>query len=182
VDAVDGELVDLSREVRQALRVLSYVLRSGQRVAQPRLRGSLSSLRESNFERPDGVVLGRHFLSSLLSAGALAADPGSLPASFAIYRALDATIAQNQRKTRRLRRPVLGTGSGKSLGEQVADTMKLAADDVQTLVVPAAATIPRGGSRGDTGRADRVLDPLPRRAGHVTRSHPGGRTARQPRG
>ena len=67
----------------------------------------------------------------------LAADPAALHASFAIYRALDATIAQNQeRKTRRLTMPVLGIGGAKSLGEQVADTMKLAADDVQTLVVP----------------------------------------------
>ena len=69
--------------------------------------------------------------------GTLAADPVALHASFAIYRALDATIAQNQqRKTRRLTLPVLGIGGEKSLGGQVADTMKLAADDVQTLVVP----------------------------------------------
>ena len=32
--------------------------------------------------------------------------------------------------------PVLGIGGGHSLREQVADTMKLAADDVQTLVIP----------------------------------------------
>jgi len=69
----------------------------------------------------------------------LAADPAALHASFAIYRALDATIAQNQeRKTRRLTMPVLGIGGAKSLGEQVAATMKLAADDVQTLVIPGA--------------------------------------------
>ena len=69
--------------------------------------------------------------------GTLAADPAALHASFAIYRALDATIAQNQqRTTRRLRMPVLGIGGAKSLGDQVASTMKLAADDVQTLVIP----------------------------------------------
>ena len=73
----------------------------------------------------------RHYI------GTLAADPDALHASFAIYRALDVTIAQNQqRKTRRLTLPVLGIGGAKSLGEQVADTMKLAADDVQTLVIP----------------------------------------------
>ncbi len=78
---------------------------------------------------PDYAV--RHYV------GTLAADPGALHASFAIYRALDATIAQNQqRKTRRLTLPVLGIGGAKSLGEQVADTMKLAADDVQALVIP----------------------------------------------
>ena len=78
---------------------------------------------------PDYAV--RHYIDTL------AADPGALHASFAIYRALDATIAQNQqRKTRRLRIPVLGIGGAHSLREQVADTMKLAADDVQTLVIP----------------------------------------------
>ncbi|MGP0025864.1 MAG: alpha/beta fold hydrolase [Streptosporangiaceae bacterium] len=78
---------------------------------------------------PDYAV--RHYI------GTLAADPAALHASFAIYRALDATIAQNQkRKTRRLTMPVLGIGGEKSLGEQVAATMKLAADDVQTLAIP----------------------------------------------
>ena len=78
---------------------------------------------------PDYAV--RHYIDTL------AAGPDALHASFAIYRALDATIAQNQqRKTQRLRMPVLGIGGAMSLGELVADTMKLAADDVQTLVIP----------------------------------------------
>jgi pimeloyl-ACP methyl ester carboxylesterase len=76
----------------------------------------------------------RHYIDTL------AADPGALHASFAIYRALDATIAQNQqRTTRRLTLPVLAIGGAHSLGDQVADTMKLAADDVQTLVIPGCA-------------------------------------------
>ena len=80
---------------------------------------------------PDYAV--RHYVDTLT-------DPAALHASFAIYRALDATIAQNQqRKTRRLTLPVLGIGGGHSLREQVADTMKLAADDVQTLVIPGCA-------------------------------------------
>ena len=67
-------------------------------------------------------------------------DPEALHASFAIYRALDTTIAQNQqRKERRLTLPVLAIGGQYSLGEQIADTMKLAADDVQTLVIPGCA-------------------------------------------
>ena len=71
---------------------------------------------------------------------ALASSPEALHASFAIYRALDATIAQNQqRKERRLSVPVLAIGGAYSLGEQVAATMKLAADDVQTLVIPGCA-------------------------------------------
>jgi pimeloyl-ACP methyl ester carboxylesterase len=78
---------------------------------------------------PDYAV--RHYIDTL------AADPDALHASFAIYRALDATIAQNQqRTTRRLTLPVLGIGGAKSLGDQVADTMKLAAGDVQALVIP----------------------------------------------
>jgi len=78
---------------------------------------------------PDYAV--RHYIDTL------AASPEALHASFAIYRALDTTIAQNQeRKARRLTMPVLGIGGGHSLGTQVADTMKLAADDVQTLVIP----------------------------------------------
>jgi pimeloyl-ACP methyl ester carboxylesterase len=72
----------------------------------------------------------RHYIDTL-------ADPAALHASFAIYRALDATITQNQQRTaQRLALPVLGIGGEKSLREQVADTMKLAADDVQTLVIP----------------------------------------------
>jgi pimeloyl-ACP methyl ester carboxylesterase len=78
---------------------------------------------------PDHAV--RHYVDTF------AADPTALHASFAIYRSLDATIAQNQqRKTRRLTLPVLGIGGAKSLGDQVAATMKLAADDVQILVIP----------------------------------------------
>jgi len=84
---------------------------------------------------PDYAV--RHYV------GTLAASPDALHASFAIYRALDATIAQNQqRTTRRLALPVLGIGGEHSLRDQVADTMKLAADDVQTLVIPGCAHYP----------------------------------------
>jgi pimeloyl-ACP methyl ester carboxylesterase len=73
----------------------------------------------------------RHYVDTL------AADPAALHASFAMYRALDATIEQNQRrKASRLSLPVLGIGGEKSLRDQVANTMKLAADDVQTLIVP----------------------------------------------
>ena len=81
----------------------------------------------------------------------LAADPGALHASFAIYRALDVTIAQNQqRKSQRLTMPVLGIGGEHSLREQVADTMKLAAGDVQTLVVPGCGHHPPEEAPEDT--------------------------------
>jgi pimeloyl-ACP methyl ester carboxylesterase len=73
----------------------------------------------------------------------LAADPEALHASFAMYRALDTTIAQNaQRKSQQLTLPVLAIGGGHSLGQQVADTMKLGAEDVQSLVIPGCAHYP----------------------------------------
>jgi pimeloyl-ACP methyl ester carboxylesterase len=81
---------------------------------------------------PDYAV--RHYIDTL------AASRDALHASFEIYRALDATIAQNQqRMQRRLTLPILAIGGGHSLGDQVANTMKLAADDVQTLVIPGCA-------------------------------------------
>jgi pimeloyl-ACP methyl ester carboxylesterase len=64
-------------------------------------------------------------------------DPDALHGSFQLYRAFGATTAQNEeRKTRRLPMPVLAIGGAQSLGAMAADTMKLTADDVQTLVIP----------------------------------------------
>ncbi|GAA2304433.1 alpha/beta hydrolase [Streptomyces violaceusniger] len=78
---------------------------------------------------PDHAV--RHYVDTL------AADPDALRASFAFYRALDTTIAQNQRrKTRRLTLPVLTIAGADNLGEAVGTTMRLAADDVESVVLP----------------------------------------------
>ncbi|HSR23651.1 MAG TPA: alpha/beta hydrolase, partial [Candidatus Eisenbacteria bacterium] len=67
----------------------------------------------------------------------LASSPEALHGSFQLYRAFAATAAQNQqRKTRRLPMPVLAMGGAESAGAMAADTMKLVADDVQTLVIP----------------------------------------------
>jgi pimeloyl-ACP methyl ester carboxylesterase len=67
----------------------------------------------------------------------LRSDPDALRGSFGFYRALPAIIAQNeQRKTRRLTLPVLAIGGAESGGEGVGNTMKLVADDVQTVVLP----------------------------------------------
>ena len=79
---------------------------------------------------PDYAV--RHYIDTLT-------DPEALHASFAIYRALDTTIAQNQQHKERWLTLPMAIGGQYSLGEQIADTMKLAADDVQPLVVPACA-------------------------------------------
>jgi pimeloyl-ACP methyl ester carboxylesterase len=73
----------------------------------------------------------RHYIDTL------AADPAALHGSFAAYRALDATIAQNERRTtRRLTLQVLAIGGAEGIGEGAANTMKLAADDVQSVVIP----------------------------------------------
>jgi pimeloyl-ACP methyl ester carboxylesterase len=67
----------------------------------------------------------------------LASSPEALHGSFQLYRAFGATTAQNlERTTRRLPMPVLAMGGAESLGAMAADTMKLVADDVQTLVIP----------------------------------------------
>jgi len=67
----------------------------------------------------------------------LASSPEALHGSFQLYRAFGATGAQNEkRKTRRLPMPVLAMGGAESSGAMVGDTMKLTADDVQTLVIP----------------------------------------------
>ncbi len=67
---------------------------------------------------------------------AITADPRALRASFAYYRALDETIAQNeQRGKTRLTLPVLGVGGALWSGENAAQTMRLAADDVTGVVL-----------------------------------------------
>jgi pimeloyl-ACP methyl ester carboxylesterase len=63
-------------------------------------------------------------------------DPEALHGSFQLYRAFNATAAQNEeRKRRRLSMPVLAIGGAESIGEMVADTMKTTAEDVQGLVI-----------------------------------------------
>jgi pimeloyl-ACP methyl ester carboxylesterase len=66
----------------------------------------------------------------------LASNPEALHGSFGFYRAIPTTIAQNQRKDRRLTLPVLAIGGAESSGAMVADTKQLVADDVQGLVIP----------------------------------------------
>jgi pimeloyl-ACP methyl ester carboxylesterase len=69
----------------------------------------------------------------------LAASPEALHGSFQLYRAFGVTAAQNkERQTKPLKMPVLAMGGEQSAGSMSADTMKLTAQDVQTLVVPDA--------------------------------------------
>jgi pimeloyl-ACP methyl ester carboxylesterase len=63
-------------------------------------------------------------------------DLEALRGSFGQYRAFDASIAQNQqRQARRLTLPVLAIGAAEGLGQGVVDTMKLVADDLQSVIV-----------------------------------------------
>jgi pimeloyl-ACP methyl ester carboxylesterase len=78
---------------------------------------------------PDNVV--KYYVDGLASS------PDALRGSFGSYRAIDTTIAQNaQRKTHRLTLPVLAIGGTKGIGEGVATTMKLVADNVQPVLIP----------------------------------------------
>jgi pimeloyl-ACP methyl ester carboxylesterase len=67
----------------------------------------------------------------------LASSRDALRGSFASYRAIDVSIAQNEkRKQRKLTLPVLAIGGGKALGEGVANTMRLVADNVESTIIP----------------------------------------------
>ena len=78
---------------------------------------------------PDDLV--RYYIDTL------AADADHLRGSFGFYRAIPASIAQNQqRPTPRLTLPVLAIGGAESSGKGTGNTMRLAADDVQVMVIP----------------------------------------------
>ncbi|WP_019587731.1 alpha/beta fold hydrolase [Deinococcus apachensis] len=67
----------------------------------------------------------------------LLSNPDSLRGSFGWYRALDATIAQDQqRMTRKLPMPILAIGAARSFGERVGDALKPVAENVQSVVIP----------------------------------------------
>ena len=76
---------------------------------------------------PDAV---RYYIDTLASS------PDHLRGSFGFYRAIPTSSTQNQkRKERLLTLPVLAIGGAESSGEGPGNTMKLAADDVQTVVL-----------------------------------------------
>src|SRR5262245_14927819 len=85
--------------------------------------------------RPSGlsaeIIWGRYYVERLASSR------DALRGSFASYRAIDVSIAQNeQRKQHKLTLPVLAIGGGKGLGEGVANTMRLVADNVESKIIP----------------------------------------------
>ncbi len=67
---------------------------------------------------------------------AITADPRALRSSFAYYRALDETIAQNERRSKTLLTlPVLAVGGALWSGENAVHTMRLAAADVTGVIL-----------------------------------------------
>ncbi len=69
----------------------------------------------------------------------LVSESGALPGSFGFYRALDATLAQNEkRKAKKLTMPVLAIGGERSYGAHVGEAMSQLAENVQGVVVPGA--------------------------------------------
>jgi pimeloyl-ACP methyl ester carboxylesterase len=70
-------------------------------------------------------------------------DPDALHCSFACYRALDETMAQNAvRAERRLSMPVLAIAGAGWLGDLVDLTMRLVADHVSGVVIPRCGHYP----------------------------------------
>ena len=69
--------------------------------------------------------------------------PDALRCSFAFYRALDETMAQNERRAqRRLAAPVMAIGGELWLGERVAETMRLVSADVSAVSIPGCGHYP----------------------------------------
>lgn len=68
----------------------------------------------------------------------LASDRDALRGSFSFYRAFDTTLAQNleRQKSGLLTMPVLAIGGALSIADGAGVTMKAAAHDVQTVVIP----------------------------------------------
>ena len=100
----------------------------------------------------------------------LASSPDALRGSFESYRAIDADVAQNQqRKTRRLTLPVLAVGGGKGIGEGAAKTMRLVADNVESVVIPESGHwVAEEAPEKLLALLTPVLGPLPRRIGCST--------------
>ncbi len=78
----------------------------------------------------------------------------ALHCSFACYRALDETMAQNAaRAERRLSLPVLAIAGAGWLGDLVAETMRAVADHVESVVIPNCGHYPAEEAPGAVGEA-----------------------------
>jgi pimeloyl-ACP methyl ester carboxylesterase len=112
----------------------------------------LDDLNEQLVRGREHVYFGYQFASKAIVP--LAADavdhyiavlrsPDALRCSFAFYRALDETMAQNERRARRqLSAPVLAIGGELWLGERVAETMRLVSGSVSGVSIPGCGHYP----------------------------------------
>ncbi|MEV8389110.1 MULTISPECIES: alpha/beta hydrolase [unclassified Streptomyces] len=116
-----------------------------------RLRGINEELvqgRESPFfgyqfatKTADGVALEPHAVEEYVAS--FGADADALRAGFEPYRALEATIDQNERRREnRLKVPVLTIGGDESTGELVGRTMASVAEDVESHVLEGCGHYP----------------------------------------
>ncbi len=123
----------------------------------------LDALNEQLVRGREHVYFGYQFASKAVVP--LAADavehyvavlrsPDALRCSFAFYRALEQTMAQNERRAqRRLSAPVLAIGGERWLGERVAETMRLVADDVLSVMIAPCGHYPAEEAPGAVGDA-----------------------------
>lgn len=115
----------------------------------------LAEMNELLVRGREHLFFGHQFASKAASPAALPADavqvyiealtasPEALRSSFEFYRALDVTIEQNERrKSHRLALPVLTIAGAESSAELVGNTMRLAADDVDSLILPGCGHYP----------------------------------------
>lgn len=109
--------------------------RLGPEVNEALVRGRESIYFGAEYANSAGTPLPDHVVQYYIER--LASSPDALRGSFGSYRAIDTSIAQNQeRKARRLTLPVLAIGGAKGLGEGVANTMKLVADNLEVVIIP----------------------------------------------
>ena len=142
---VVGEALSLGRHRRQSLSSFPGRSTSGSGTSpstgsDPKsTRRSSGGAKTSSSAPSTPLLRGRRCptrSSSTTSTASLPA-PDALRGSFGFYRAIDTSSAQNQqRKTKRLTLPVLVIGGATGIGEGAANTMKLVADDVRSVVIP----------------------------------------------
>ncbi|MFD7894275.1 alpha/beta fold hydrolase [Streptomyces sp. NPDC059743] len=108
----------------------------------------LTEMNELLVRGRERLYFGHQFASKAASPGlpehavqvyvdALSAGPEALRSSFEFYRALDTTMEQNiRRRRRRLTLPVLTIAGAECSAELVESTMKLAADDLESVILP----------------------------------------------
>jgi pimeloyl-ACP methyl ester carboxylesterase len=108
----------------------------------------LKDLNEALVRGREDIFFGWHFANKASTATAvpdyavnyyveaITRDQQALHCTFEFYRAIEQTVEQNiRRQERRLQLPVLAIGGADALGEGVAATMRLVADDVTPAVL-----------------------------------------------